>query len=118
MTHYVLQATTISLMIPYNQIPFHLQIYGKWIYVIGVSDQSKSQYSPEVTLSSWIDVSPTADSTDLTLRWGERMYEPVCLSICHYFSLSLSVSVSISLFQSLSPFKEFPLAETCSSTVF
>ncbi|XP_067087652.1 uncharacterized protein [Osmerus mordax] len=48
-------------------------IYGKWIYVIGVSDHSKSQYSPEGTQSSWIEVSPTTDSTDLTLRWGERI---------------------------------------------
>lgn len=48
-----------------------MQIFGKWVYVMGAGDPKLYHKALESLKSSWIDLSPTSDSQIVTLRWGD-----------------------------------------------
>lgn len=49
-----------------------VQIYGKWIFHAGTSDNEELLKELRTLNSSWIELSPIPDSEDMTLRWGDK----------------------------------------------
>lgn len=50
----------------------YMQVFGKWVYVMGAGDPNPYHRALESLKSSWIDLCPTSDSQIVTLRWGDH----------------------------------------------
>lgn len=55
-----------------NMLAFYMQVFGKWVYVMGAGDPESYHKALESLKSSWIDLCPTSDSQVVTLRWGDH----------------------------------------------
>lgn len=62
-------------------------VYGKWIFHAGISDHEELQKELQGINSSWIEISPTPDSDDFSLRWGDKIGEK-----CHHGSVNSTFS--------------------------
>uniref|UniRef100_A0A7N6BEG4 Apolipoprotein M n=1 Tax=Anabas testudineus TaxID=64144 RepID=A0A7N6BEG4_ANATE len=68
-------------------LTFYMQIFGKWVYVMGAGDPKPYHKAMESVKSSWIDLSPTSDSQIVTLRWGDH-----CFNRCILGEVNATVS--------------------------
>lgn len=49
-----------------------MQMFGKWVYVMGSADPMPYRKALDDIKSSWIELSPTQDSQLVALRWGDH----------------------------------------------
>lgn len=49
-----------------------MQIFGKWVYVMGAGDPMPYHKALECLKSSWINLSRTSDTHIVNLRWGDH----------------------------------------------
>ncbi|XP_070690647.1 uncharacterized protein [Pempheris klunzingeri] len=59
------------------------QVYGKWIWHAGISDNKMTMEELKLINSSWIDFTPIPDSDDMTLHWADKTNDG-----CHYGTLN------------------------------
>ncbi|XP_019956439.2 uncharacterized protein [Paralichthys olivaceus] len=55
------------------------QVFGKWIFHVGTSDNEEFLKKLKFVKSSWMELSPIADSDNMTMRYGDKAYEK-CIS--------------------------------------
>ncbi|XP_030272654.1 uncharacterized protein LOC115581582 [Sparus aurata] len=67
---------------------------GKWIYTAGTSDNKELLEELKMVNSSWIELSPIPDSTDMTLRWGDKLNEKCVHGSTNSTSTENSTSVT------------------------
>uniref|UniRef100_A0A3B4UUU5 Apolipoprotein M n=1 Tax=Seriola dumerili TaxID=41447 RepID=A0A3B4UUU5_SERDU len=65
------------------------QLFGKWIFHSGTSDNANSLRDLKTVNSSWIKLSPTPDNDVMTLSWGDKVDGK-----CHYGSVNFTFSVN------------------------
>lgn len=52
---------------------FGVQVFGKWVYVMGAGDPHPYHKALVSIKSSWVELTPTSDGQTVTLRWGDFM---------------------------------------------
>ncbi|XP_061624018.1 uncharacterized protein LOC133475330 isoform X2 [Phyllopteryx taeniolatus] len=64
------EATCEELLVPVDDLDL---VVGKWIYYAGTSDNKDYLNKLQTISSTWMDVTPVANTDNVTLTWGDKV---------------------------------------------
>lgn len=50
-----------------------VQVTGKWIFAVGISDSEERSKELKEVNNSWIEITSVPDRNEMSLHWGDKM---------------------------------------------